>query len=111
MDDTIVTKVERMERVGPYEVYVSGNAVHVCIRHRLFFPAVLAGKAEDLLRDALKATRKYKSYDRILLLTPEQMELAGQVNFPFKQAGFQKLHLITSETTPVPWNVLVMDMQ
>ena len=110
MEDTIVTRVDRQERIGPYGVCVSGNAAYVCIQLDVFLRAAFSGKIEEVLRDAFQATRKYESYDRILLLTLDQIEVARHVPFPFEQAGFQRVHGLMSETTPLSDKAVAGDL-
>ena len=101
MEDTIVTRVDRQERIGPYGVYVSGNTAYVCIQLDVFLRAAFSGKIEEVLRDALKTTGKYRSYQQILLLTMDQIEVALHIPFPFERAGFQRVHGLMAETTPL----------
>ncbi len=100
MDDRIIIRPERTERIGSYEVCISGNVAYVCIRRDVFFPAAFSGKIEEVLRDAFKATGKYKSYDRILLLTLDQIEVVLLIPSTFEGGGFQRLHVLMSEITP-----------
>ena len=111
MNDRIFIWPDRTERIGSYEVCISGNVAYVGIPRKLFFPAAFSGTIEDVLRDAHKATRKYEHYDRILLLTMDQIEVALNIRFPFERAGFPEVYVLMSETTPVSGTAVVVDLE
>ena len=90
--------------------YWLGDIAYVGIRHELFFPAALTGKIEEVLRKALEATSKYKEYERILFLTPDQVKLAQYIRFPFERAGFQKVHVVVSDTPTMSGKAVIIDL-
>lgn len=101
MPETQYTRYESGEYNGKYLILMSGSEAHVFLPEIEFLSACKNNSMTDLLNNAANAAKKYQSTHTVtLILWPEQVILAFLTNFPFQEAGFNKVLGMEKEFDP-----------